>query len=247
MPAGKAAVSGGVAFVGKLPVAINIRSMRCYAKRGNPPLTVAVLKECRGEVRAAFKIYRIACKTPNVTATERRKALGKIRTAAQRFAESPSSLWANRLWEALDSKDLEARKAAYGVLNMKGFNPILLKRVLTDVFLKRHAPPADCKLAARELANLDINSLCPTGGRWPDPGLADLVIALVPVWKRVTGRTAGLTSIDAAGEKQCLFNEWLTAMHSLLELPPPLTQRVVDIVRPKKRKIKLPRRARKCA
>jgi hypothetical protein len=61
MPAGKAIVSGGVAPATRLHFGVNVCSMRRYAKRGVAALTVAELKQCRRDLRFAFKIYQIDC------------------------------------------------------------------------------------------------------------------------------------------------------------------------------------------
>jgi hypothetical protein len=57
-------------------------------------------------------------------------------------------------------------------------------------------------VAAKELANLDVEALVPVGGRFPDPGLAHLVASLIPIWKRATGRTPGPISADKEGGKK---------------------------------------------
>jgi len=231
MPAGKAAVAGGTLLILPLPYGVNIRSMRRHSKPNAQTLSVSELKNYRKALRFAFKIYRIDCARPAPTGTERQKTLGAIKSAARRFADSGKPLWADRLLTALDTPDLDARRLAYRALQAKGYPPIEVKRMLVDVYA-RHASPDACLLPARALADIEIAELSPTGGRFPDPGLAKLVTALIPVWERVTGRTAGLTSVDEVGDqKTSRFAAWLCEQCSLLEIELPPVGRVVDIVR----------------
>ena len=70
------------------------------------------------------------------------------------------------------------------------------------------------------------------GGCFPDPGLANAIANLVPIWKRVTGRTAGPISVDRVGDrKKCPFADWLAEMHGLFGVAHPPVGRVLDIVR----------------
>jgi hypothetical protein len=120
---------------------------------------------------------------------------------------------------------------AYIALTTKGHEPFHLKRKLRHWTIGSSVD--DVTIAATKvLANLDVEALAPVGGRFPDPGLAQLVASLIPVWGKVTRRTAGLISIDKEGEKKkCPFGDWLGEMHDLLGVRRPLVGRVVDIVR----------------
>ncbi len=232
MPSGKAIVSGGVAPATRLHFGLNVCSMRRYAKRGVAALTVAELKQCRREIRFAFKIYRIDCASAAPTGTERRKALTKIKTAAARFAGNGGRPAAWALLTALDEADYDARKLAYKQLAAKGCSARGLTRSLRHWPIVPGSGDRGVVTAASELAGLDVDALAPLRGRFPEPGLAKLVASLIYFWKRVTGRTAALVSVDRDCEKKrCPFADWLAEMHNLLGFAPPPVGRVVDIVR----------------
>ena len=230
---GKAAVSCGLAWSTRrsLPFGINIRSMRGYSKSATPKLTVAELRECRQNLRFAFRIYAIDCANSAPTATERRKTLAKIKTAARRLDNDRTWASAGELLTALDTRDLDARKLVYAQLAANGCDPLLFKKTLLNWSI-RSPFPSDCSSVVSELSNLHVEALVPARGRFPDPGLAKAVAALVPIWKKVTSRTAGLISQDREGErKKCPFASWLVEMHGLLDVAQPPVGRVVDIVR----------------
>jgi hypothetical protein len=87
----------------------------------------------------------------------------------------------------------------------------------------------------RALAKLKVRSLVPQSGKWANPAEANLVAAVQPIWCRVTGWSAGLTSIDSAGdEKRCRYAEWLRDMLIAIGLPSPATGTIVDVVRSQK-------------
>jgi hypothetical protein len=117
------------------------------------------------------------------------------------------------------------------ILGVAGKDWLLFKKGLRDV-VAVSAPPNKYLPTVRQLANIDLNALAPLGGRWRDPGLPGLVATLVPIWKRVTGRTAGLVSVGKDCEtKKCLFANWLGEMLGKIGIRPPPVGRVVDIVR----------------
>jgi hypothetical protein len=206
--------------------------MRRYAKRGVAALTVAELKQCRRDLRFAFKIYRIDCASAAPTGTERRKALTRIKNAAERLAAYQNPSAADDLLTALDTPDLDARKLAYIQLRAKGHKALQFKKALRHWPKAPRFPESGAFAAARELADLDIDTLAPVGGRFRDPGLANLVLRVVPIWERVAGRAAGPVSVDKEGDKKkCPFADWLAEMHDLLVVPRPPVGRVVDIVR----------------
>jgi hypothetical protein len=132
---------------------------------------------------------------------------------------------------ALDTPDLDARKLAYGQLTARGHTPLQLKRTLRHWPTAPRFPESGAVEAASDLANLDIDALAPVGGRFPDPGLAKLVVSLVSNWETVTGRTARLVSVEKGVRKKCPFADWLAEMHDLLGVPRPPVGRVIDIVR----------------
>jgi hypothetical protein len=193
---------------------------------------VADLRQCRDGIRRALKIYRIDCASTAPTMTERRKAIARIKNAAGRLATNKSRSAAWDLLTALDTPDLDARKLAYGQLTARGHTPLPLKRTLRHWPTAARLPESGAVAAASDLANLDIDALAPVGGRFPDPGLAKLVVSLVSNWETVTGRTARPVSVDKECErKKCPFADWLAEMHDLLGVPRPPVGRVIDIVR----------------
>jgi hypothetical protein len=126
----------------------------------------------------------------------------------------------------------EQRFSSY--LGRRGHNWIQFKKDLRDVYA-RGAQPDVCITVACDLANLDVNTLAPGPGRWPDPGLAQLVTGLAPVWEKVTGRTAKVVSVDKeCSRKACQFADWLGTMHEIMGLSRPPVGRILDIVRARK-------------
>ena len=266
MPAGKPGISGGVGWSIPLSHAVNIRSLRLQAKwtPSPAPLTKLELRAHRDLLRKLASKYRIACGTPQPTATDRRKILRKIKTSATRFNDTGKRQWAYKLLNYLGAADLNTRALLSRELVSQGHRRTALsamKRELGNLFSvsiypgepqpTRHAPSQAsldrCKAfltgglpIVRVLAKIDANALVPANARWPDPPLAELVTGLEPVWRRVTGRTAGLISVDAENRKQvCRFAEWLGDVLQGVGLPRPSAGRVLGIVQDKKRKIRL--------
>ena len=114
---------------------------------------------------------------------------------------------------------------------------------------RRNAPPTaqlqdleralDCTIpftpseveALKLLSDLP-NHLRVIPGKWRDPALVDLVQAVGPVWREVTGRSLKHTSVDAAAsDKHSLFAKWLGARFKELGLPAPPQKRVTEIVK----------------
>jgi hypothetical protein len=218
---------------------VNARSMRRYAKLKVPALSIADLQQCRDHIRFAFEIYRIDCATAAPTMTERRKALAKIKNAAGWLAAHRGRLAAWDLLTVLDTPDLDARRLVYSHLTAKGHNPLQFKKALRHWPIAPRLPDIRVVSAAVDLAALDVDALAPLRprgsagfGGFRDPGLANLVLRVVSIWKRVTGRTAGTVSLDKVGdEKMCPFADWLAEMHDLLGVAQPAVGRVIDIVR----------------
>lgn len=269
MPAGRPPVSGGGAFVIPLSHAVNIRSLRLLARRRRPPppLSKLELRERRHLLRRLVSKYRIACATPQPTATERRKTLSKIKTAARRFIKTEERLWADKLLDYLNTADVNTialirRNISSTKDDWRAWSS--MKRQLGSLFSVANYPgeilsgtsarsqasldrweafQASGISIVHELATINISELVPVSGHWPDPPLADLVAGLEPIWRRVTGRTAGLISVDAeADTKACPFAEWLRDILQAVGLARPSVERVVAIVRPRKRKICHPKR-----
>lgn len=258
MPSGKLGPSGGYAWVKALPYSVSIRSLRLWARGSAPSLDVAELRQLRQLLRMHVRVYRIAVQTPLCTATERRKSLGKIKTAATRLNTNISRQWAERFLRSLDDVDANTRAVIYRHLASMGirWTAILgMKRQLRDLYFLSIYPdeafPApgrlsraqldrvarfvtECMPTVRALAGIDSRVLVPRQGKWPDPAQANLVAALEPIWCRVTGWSAGLTSVDKVGEKKrCRFAEWLKDTLTAIDLPAPSLSRVADVVREK--------------
>jgi hypothetical protein len=151
MPAGKAAVTGGVSWAMRLHFGVSIRSLRRYAKPRVAILKREDAKKLRHSLRSAFQIYMIDCATPAPTGTQRRKELRKIRAAARRLAAHPNWRAADGLLKALDTPDLDARIVAYKVLTAKGYTPFQFKRTLRHWTITSSAESSDIA-AANELA-----------------------------------------------------------------------------------------------
>jgi hypothetical protein len=236
MPAGKLTASRGVGSLSYLPYGINIRSMsRPYKKPGVKALDCQEIQDCRRYLRDAFKMYALDYVQLAPTATERRKTLGRIKNSAERLILIPNLPNAYALLSAMESRDYDALQLAYGALTAKGDMPFhqIKRRLLHWSYLSSVDREAIIA-AARTLASLEVDALVPVSGRFPDPPLALLVTALVPVWERVTGREAaglGTHYKEKLEEKRCLFADWLSEMHALMGLAAPSLWSVIDIVR----------------
>jgi len=264
MPAGKLAVAGGFAQVLQLPYSVNVRSLKPWVKKKTPPppLNVSELREHRRLLRKHVRIYRIDSATPRSTATERRLALKKIKNAAAKFLEpnSRKRLWAERLLDYLIESDVNTNRLLYLYVSTHGHGPdgvIAMKKQLRELFSpsiyphESRPPSGAISEAARDrllafmstglpvvrvLADVNIEALIPSSGRWPDPALANLVARVEPIWRRVTGRTSGPISKDRTGDKGCPFAEWLVELLDRAKMGRPSTGRIVDVVRPRQRK-----------
>ena len=247
MAGGKASVSGGGAWVTPLPFTISVRSMRLRAKTGMRPLTVFELRKDRKDLRYAFKIYQISCATPNSTPTERRKMLGSIKTAARNLAKAPPTAfkggtftgqkrWADRLLDEINAADKNTLAIITRVIGRRNWAPFRkhLSSVARSLPGEAHEDQylSEYISTVQYMANINIEDFAPTRARWPDPPLASLVMATAPIWKRVTGRTAGLVSTDNGGDlKESPFADWLQELLAKIGLPSPPVGRVVDIIR----------------
>jgi hypothetical protein len=235
MPAGRLGTSGGVEWSPPLSYAINIRSLRRRRKPGTPPLTVTEMRELRGILRDHVRAYRMT-HTNAATATERRKALAKVKVAAARFVASAGASrrsWAVKLLNHIAACDLETIQTLMKEIKPSGCRFWLMKKHLQLASSALWAwPPDVCLPAVRALAAMDVGIILPKGlrGRWPDPALATLVANMAPVWERVTGRSARPVSKDAVCPEQIHpFAEWLGDMVSRIGADPPPSGRVADI------------------
>jgi hypothetical protein len=230
MPAGKIAVSGGVGYWQYLPYGVSIRSMLRYAKPRVKPLDCQEIQDRRRYLRDTFKTYIFDCSNAAPTATERRRSLVRIKNSAALLLSIPSTQNHYAFLSALETRDSDALSMAYRALTAECHSPQRLKRRLRHWTVNS---PRDESIisAARALASLDVEALVPVSGRFQDPGLAHLVAALIPIWKSVTGRTAGLVQANARGHKKCPFADWLGEMHELMGLAAPSLWSVVAIVK----------------
>jgi hypothetical protein len=225
--------------------------MRLLAKPKTLALTRNELRTLRCKLRKAVKFYQLAHAEPLPTPTDRRKPLIKIKTAAAQLSKNPrSEVWAKRLAEYIQAARTDrgaetlliralARKPGerFGVLAallgeldaiVRLARVRLVAAARADRFARNWLPRIGI------LAQLKVDEMVPIRERLPDPGLANLVADLGPIWCRVTGRTAALVSKDKEGEsKECPFADWLGKLLEKAGLPRPPTGRVVDIVRSK--------------
>lgn len=234
MPAGRLGSSEAFAWDRGPPQSVNIRSLKRFAKtKPKPnPLTVAELRELRQRLRRSIQAYVIfAIKNQQLTATDRRKALHKIKMVAGRFVKTQEKRRAGELVDCLDSADQETRKILDRQIRSSGGSWIKMTKTLRYVAAVTSASAADCFPAVEALAKIDVKSVVPAHGRWRDPALANLVAAIEPVWKRATGRTAGPVSIDNVGDTKAFpFAEWLGEMVECAGGKRPPDGRIKDIV-----------------
>ena len=258
MPRGKISPRlGGVGFVNRTPLSATVWEMRRLAKRGVDPLGREVMKRNSGTLRAAFRKYQIVRKGA-VTATSRVRVRNLITERAGKVLQAPESksrkskTWRNNLLSALKCTldkpswrraDNGSRIPTRDTQLRVGIHHLLLGAH------RRNAPPTaqlqdleralDCAIpftpseveALKLLSDLP-NHLRVISGKWRDPALVDLVQAVGPVWREVTGRSLKHTSVDAAAsDKHSLFAKWLGATFEELGLPAPPQKRVTDIVK----------------
>ena len=233
MPAGKLGSSGSYAFVRRPPYSVNIRSLRCLAKPTTPQLTVTELREIRQRLRRSIQAYRIsAIENAQTTATERRKALGKIRQLSEAFLKTGQRKRAGEMLDLLNTVDVDTRKILMRQVQLSGSNWRHITKTLPLVVAVSSLSPDACFPGVTALAEMDVGFLVPRSGRWPDPALANLVAAVEPIWRRVTGRTPARVSTNREGDEQtCPFARWLGQMIERVGGIPPAEGRVVKIVR----------------
>lgn len=190
--AGKIAISGGVGLRPYVPCGVSIRLLRRYAK---PRVAIPSCQEAKrlGEnLRSIFKTYALDCANPAPTATDRRKTLGRVKNSAAHLIAAPSRRNAYALLDALETRDYDALGMAYRALTANGHEPQRLKRRLRhwgDIIVPVDSQPITA--AACAPASLNVEALVPMSVKgqfsgFPDPALAHLVAALVPVWERAS-------------------------------------------------------------
>lgn len=228
MPAGKIRATGG--RVRRLTYAISLSSIaRVSGRDGLSGSTRREIRELRQALRDAVRWYS-AAGPEAATTTEIHRRLQPVVVAARRLRNSPSSdTWAKRLNVALADAarrpivNKQVHRAARGGL-MEAGN----LRELSD--LRRHLG-----LGARQLTELDrvtisrLAAMNPEVGV-PDPGAkrfghqascsdpeaVDLLLRLLPIWERVTGRKAG----PRGEEKSTPVMPWLQHIGPLIGRDP---------------------------
>lgn len=231
MPAGKLALRGGVGFRPHVPDGISIRSLQRYAKPRAKITDPREVEKLENDLCFAFRRYITYRAAIAPTATERRKMLTRIKTSATRLVSARNRPNAWGLLDALDAPDHGTRDLVYRVLRT---NPLLFKQRLRHWASASAGDPLAMAVTietANRLAGLDIEGLVPESGRFPDPALASLVKSLIPVWKKVTGRSALPTKADDTDAKKSLFADWLGETHGLMGIAAPSLWSVTDIVR----------------
>jgi hypothetical protein len=164
---------------------------RRYAKSRLKHLDSQEIQDYRRYLRDTFKMYALDCTTLAPTARERRKTLGIIKNSAERLILIPNLPNAYDLLAAMESRDYGALNLAYGALTAGGHMPFHQIKRRAPHWTRLSSVDREAIIAAaRALASHDIKALVPVSGRFPDPALALLVTALVPVWERVTCRKA---------------------------------------------------------
>lgn len=252
MPRGKISPRmGGVGWVSHYPMSTIAWEMLRRRKKGCVPLGPDVIKKHSGTLRAAFREYQIKRKGA-VTATSRKRVRHLISSRASKVLEVPESEnWRTKLLEALSCR---LEKHSWGHAADGQYKPIRDKQFRIELHLllgahREDAPPTaqlkdleralDCSIpfTPSEVESLKLfadlpNHLSVNSGKWRDPALVTLVLAIGPVWQEVTGRSLKHTSVDAiASGKHSHFAKWLGATFSKLGLPPPPQKRVTDIVK----------------
>jgi hypothetical protein len=233
MPSGKPGAIAGAVSVERLSQNISIRSMRRHAKKGHVAITVTELKQLRRKLRDAFTIYRIDMGRTQVTPTEQRRLLAKIVVAAKHFERASTWAWADKLLSHLEAErsiETIARRAS----GLASRDWLTMKKDLRS--MSASAPPSDdLAVLVAGLSEIDIDAVVPTGAKWRDPGLVRLVLALAPIWRRVTGRSDKLVSVDRSNdEKRNFFAEWLNQAQRAIGVQETPVRQINDVLRSQK-------------
>jgi hypothetical protein len=241
MPAGKLGATAGSVWSRGLDGDVIMRSSLCYGvsmrslrpywskRKAKEQPDIASTKEWRRRLREAFRRYLRDCGRYHPTATELRKSLNEIATAAARFAASGKRNSADKLLKHLESDrnaETIVRRAIWSHdLDWPGF-----KTELRNLYATGGLAENSFDVASR-IAGIDVVSLVPESGSWRDPALFRLVSVLAPLWEEITGRTAAQSTADRIEDlKEFRFATWLAEMHAVIGVPNPPAGGVLDIV-----------------
>lgn len=216
MPSGKLANEIASGFVASLPDAVSIQSLEKYRRVIKPLPEVATEDEIQlyeRQLRFRLRQYIAASQTPHVTPTQRRDALKKIKSATIKFIRRPSPESANLLLNNMQSIDRNTSMVLVEELTSQSLERSAwqdTRRSLGDYYqygcwIFYTGEPDDYSIAVRKLAidalakslpvldilsKIEPDELVPRQrARFPNPAMADLVLALSPIWKRFTGRS----------------------------------------------------------
>ena len=235
----------------RTPLSGTVWEMRLLVKKnGFAPLGRDVMKRHSGTVRAAFREYQIKRKGA-VTATDRVRVRNLITKRAGKVLQTPESeTWRENLLVALKCTLGKSswRRTADGLLPTRDMQfGVEIHHLFLGAYRKNDPPTAqlqdlertlDCTIsftpseveALKLLSDLP-NHLSVISGKWRDPALVNLVQAVGPVWREVTGRSLKHTSVNAEGDKDSRFAIWLGDTFKKLGLPSPPQKRVTEIVK----------------
>jgi hypothetical protein len=254
MPGGKVSPKlGGIGFVSRYPIYKIIWEMSRQRKSGVRLLNREMMKKHTGTLRGAFRSYQIKGNRP-VTATSRKKIRDLIEARAEKVLNAPANeKWRKKLFQALrceyrDKSDWKCTDDGKRISTRDKMFRVEISLLLSSAHRQGCSPTANL-----EDLNMALNNLLPfsrpeeeslkllsdlssqiriSSSRWRDPALVDLINAIGPVWKEVTGRTLKYISANASGSNQHnRFAIWLGDTFSNLNLPPPPPKRVLDIVK----------------
>jgi len=244
MPAGKLGaiagsvwtrrLDGDVIMRSSLHYGVSVRSLKPYrsARTAKKQPDAASIKGWRKRLRDAFQLYLVDRGRYHPTATELRKSVSEIVRLARRFMESFTLDVADILLSALES-DRNAETSLRRRLEIPGPEWLHFKRDLRGLYAAHRLPAESSAAIVIKIARLDIGKLVPKSGPWRNPALFRLVSVLAPLWKDVTGRSAGPLSDNWGKDgRQFLFADWLEEMHRLIGSEAPPRGQILDSVRP---------------
>ncbi len=222
MPGGKVRIRGAVGHSRVAPRNINISSLNDYIREGTAPIRVPERLDLASRLKTATNRLQIRCKKAAVahTPTELRSQIAKVQRWAKRICSKKDSSQSREKLIVAIGASLALQDLLHGHLRRSGMDLYKQLTNLNDSIEfepSKRIPNKNIQkvdpLFLRILAELNPKSLVPKG-RWPDPDLAMFVGELIPIWERVTGRSA--SSTDKADRKASKFGEWVR--HLLAEL-----------------------------
>lgn len=232
----------------RVSYAINVKSARKYASDDAGKLTVAEIRKLRPKLREAVRQYQVAHASPIPTPTARRVTLNAIKTAAGRLLEARASGgWAGRLARALQKasgadQDLHRRLSATiikvtgrgvsGLASLTGeLEALSATSKAPGAHERRNRLTSEWSHHLEVLRSLDVDALAPKRTRWPDPALPALISALVPLWRRITGRSCLATELGSEKHpnEHPLFGVWTGEIVRVAGLPAPGEWAIWDI------------------